>query len=180
MARAGVGLQRSETGLAGCISSSARTARSNTVLGALVRRSQRRDRIQLGSWGFDTAATSADTLLDLLSNILDYSKIKADHIDLERIAFSPGRVLRGVADLLCPRALLGNAVTFTERGGVQISARCENADDEKAVLIFGVSDTGIGIDAEAQKRIFNPFTQANSSMSRRFGAPGSDSPFRKN
>jgi signal transduction histidine kinase/CheY-like chemotaxis protein len=152
----------------------------------------------------DTAAASADTLLDLLSNILDYSKIEAGHLDLERIAFSPARIVRGVADLNRPRALakqlaldvsldprlpdvllgdptrirqvlinlLGNAIKFTERGGVQLSVRCENSDAEKATVVFAVSDTGIGIDAEAQTRIFHPFTQADSSMSRRFGGTG--------
>ena len=153
----------------------------------------------------ETAAASADTLLDLLSNLLDFSKIEAGHLDLERIPFSPATIARSVVDILRPRAadkglaldlelapglptsatgdptrirqilfnLVGNALKFTPRGRVLVRVALENVSaNGTPALGFVVSDTGIGIDEEALARIFRPFTQGDSSMSRRFGGTG--------
>jgi len=68
--------------------------------------------------------------------------------------------------------LIGNAVKFTERGGVKIIVNREGGTDESPLIRFSVKDTGIGISAEAQKNLFNPFSQADSSISRRFGGTG--------
>jgi signal transduction histidine kinase/ActR/RegA family two-component response regulator len=152
----------------------------------------------------ETASTSADKLLDLLSNILDFSKIESGHLELERIVFSPGALVQQVADLLRPRAaakslelvasidpalpagvlgdptrlrqvlfnLLGNAIKFTDRGRITLSATVATAENGRCAVTFRVADTGIGIDPDAQARLFRPFTQGDSSMSRRFGGTG--------
>ncbi|MGM0421904.1 MAG: ATP-binding protein [Pseudomonadota bacterium] len=68
--------------------------------------------------------------------------------------------------------LVGNAVKFTESGGVTVIVKAEDAGDGKSNVYFGVKDTGIGITPEAQRNLFNPFSQADSTISRRFGGTG--------
>ena len=152
----------------------------------------------------ETAASSADTLLELLSDILDFSKIEAGRLELENIPFSPTNVVRSVIDLLHSRAaaqglelkieldprlpvgligdpnrlrqvlfnLVGNAIKFTNRGTVTLRLTCASLEAASATVGFSVADSGIGIDLDALQRIFRPFTQADNSMSRRFGGSG--------
>ncbi|HUR60611.1 MAG TPA: ATP-binding protein, partial [Opitutaceae bacterium] len=68
--------------------------------------------------------------------------------------------------------LVGNAIKFTARGHVRIKVGCELPNAHVANVTFLISDTGIGVPAEALDKIFTPFTQADSSMSRRFGGTG--------
>ena len=68
--------------------------------------------------------------------------------------------------------LVGNAVKFTERGGVAISVFLLGRKDGRHLLRFDVRDTGIGIPAEARPHLFTSFNQADSSISRRFGGTG--------
>ena len=68
--------------------------------------------------------------------------------------------------------LLSNAVKFTERGSVKLSLKLLDRSDAQCRIAFSVEDTGIGIPFEAQTRLFESFTQADSSTSRRFGGTG--------
>lgn len=68
--------------------------------------------------------------------------------------------------------LLGNAVKFTERGGIKVSASTAPLGDGLSRVTLAVSDTGIGLDAEQRARLFQPFAQADSSTTRKFGGTG--------
>ncbi|QDV46216.1 Autoinducer 2 sensor kinase/phosphatase LuxQ [Stieleria neptunia] len=73
--------------------------------------------------------------------------------------------------------LAGNAIKFTDEGGVEIVARIDQdatkqRSDKNLVLAIDVTDTGIGISPEAQAKVFEPFAQADTSITRRFGGTG--------
>ena len=68
--------------------------------------------------------------------------------------------------------LVGNAIKFTSEGGVTVRARVDGSLDGATRLRFEVSDTGVGIDDEGRARLFQPFSQVDSSMTRRFGGTG--------
>ncbi|WP_348632598.1 ATP-binding protein [Paenibacillus sp. PvR098] len=68
--------------------------------------------------------------------------------------------------------LVGNAVKFTEQGGVHVSVSHLNSEAEMQELEFRVTDTGIGIPEEKRSMLFEPFTQADSSMTRKYGGTG--------
>jgi two-component system, sensor histidine kinase and response regulator len=78
----------------------------------------------------------------------------------------PGRLRQIITNLI------GNAIKFTERGEVVVTASLVEADAQSAFIQFEVKDTGIGIAAEDQKRIFGVFSQADGSMRRRYGGTG--------
>ncbi len=68
---------------------------------------------------------------------------------------------------------LSNAVKFTpEHGNITLSAECQDISENLCKIIVSVSDTGIGMDKEQQKRVFKPFSQADSSITRKFGGTG--------
>jgi signal transduction histidine kinase/CheY-like chemotaxis protein len=150
---------------------------------------------------------SGEHLLDLITEILDYSRLEAGRVALEDAPFDPEDTAQGVAELLSPKArakgleiavalapgvpakvrgddgrvrqilfnLVGNAVKFTEAGGVRIEiapAREANADDPRAWLRFSVVDTGPGVPLEKQALIFEEFSQAEASINRRYGGAG--------
>jgi signal transduction histidine kinase/DNA-binding response OmpR family regulator len=68
--------------------------------------------------------------------------------------------------------LLSNALKFTDRGGVMLRASAEPIDGNIARVVLAVTDTGIGISSEQQARLFKPFSQVDSSITRRFGGSG--------
>jgi two-component system, sensor histidine kinase and response regulator len=84
----------------------------------------------------------------------------------EALVGDPGRLRQVLINLL------GNALKFTERGEVNLRVQLESADNEPACLRFSVEDTGIGIPAEKQSRIFESFVQADGTTTRRFGGTG--------
>lgn len=68
--------------------------------------------------------------------------------------------------------LVGNAIKFTDTGHVTLAVKLYDREAQKPRIYFAVSDTGIGISADAQKKLFTPYTQADSSISRNFGGTG--------
>src|SRR5258705_167091 len=144
--------------------------------------------------------SSSEALLMILNDILDYSKIEAEHLELESIPFDVAKVVHATASLLAVRArekhlellaevaadvprgvrgdptrvrqvlmnLIGNAIKFTEQGEVVVSVSAA-ASDGNVALTFLVRDTGIGIAAEHVTSVFKEFTQADSTMTRRYG-----------
>ena len=148
--------------------------------------------------------SSSEALLMILNDILDYSKIEADHLELEAIPFDVSKVVHATASLLAVRArerhlellaevtpevpravrgdptrlrqilmnLIGNAIKFTEQGEVVVSVTTALAADDVVQLRFAIRDTGIGIAPEHLGSVFREFTQADSTMTRRYGGTG--------
>ena len=147
---------------------------------------------------------SAQNLVRLLDEILDFSRIEAGMLELERIPFCLEDIFSFLTNTLGPEVarkrlelvfdfaenlplqlvgdplrlqqilmnLAGNAVKFTDKGEIVI--RCELLEQQATglVLEFSVFDTGIGMDEEQQEQIFTAFSQADSSISRKYGGSG--------
>ncbi len=143
-------------------------------------------------------------LLNLLNNILDFSKAEAGRLELDQTAFQIGTVIeesiRNVAHAADAKRLplvreiaadvpawlsgdparlrqilinlISNAVKFTEQGQVRVRVESLGQVGEDVALRLEVSDTGIGIAPEAIQDLFRPFTQADSTTTRRFGGTG--------
>ena len=152
----------------------------------------------------ETAKMSADSLLAVINDILDYSKIEAGKVELEAIVFNlrdcieaalktfPSQANERGLELLCDIApevpelvegdpgrlrqiilnLVSNAMKFTHQGEVMLKAEVESEEHDTCLIKFTVADTGIGIPLERQLSIFSPFTQADSSTTRKYGGTG--------
>jgi signal transduction histidine kinase/CheY-like chemotaxis protein len=144
---------------------------------------------------------SSARLLDLLNNVLDYSRMGAGRVPLEQAPFTVADLVQDVAELIAPRAhaagldiagfvepglparmvgdagrlrqilfnLAGNAVKFTEAGGVLMSA--ERGPGGRGLSLV-VRDTGVGVPREARARLFEAFGQARIADARRDGGVG--------
>lgn len=152
----------------------------------------------------DTIKESGETLLELLDDILDLSKIEAGRIDLEAVEFSLTKLLSSIERLWRARAqskglqfnihnhapgtdalradstrirqilanLLSNAIKFTAQGQIELDVSEQPRNDSKVELRFEIRDTGIGIDTDKVPRLFQPFSQADSSTTRQYGGTG--------
>jgi signal transduction histidine kinase/DNA-binding response OmpR family regulator len=149
-----------------------------------------------------TIHDSGRHLATLINDILDLSKIESEQVTIEIAPCSPHEIVAETVSILRVRAqerglsleyfwksgvpesietdpnrlrqilmnLIGNAIKFTEVGSIQVAARLQTGDDSR--LIIDVIDTGVGIDSKCLDRIFDPFVQADNSITRRFGGTG--------
>jgi two-component system, sensor histidine kinase and response regulator len=152
----------------------------------------------------ETSKMSAEALLTLINDILDFAKIESGYLALDEIEFDLRSTVEGVVSTLAPRVdqkgleiiclippeipnylrgdpgrlrqvlmnLSGNSIKFTHQGEIVIRVALEKETEEKAILKFGVSDTGIGIPPERQAAIFERFVQVDSSTTRKYGGTG--------
>ncbi len=150
------------------------------------------------------AHASSRALLNILNDILDYSKIEAGRLEIYKMPFRVEEPLRDVADLHAAQMaekglelfieiepevpqmvigdamrltqvlnnLVGNAVKFTERGEIHVKAEVVQSKEEMLTLRFSVRDTGIGLSKEHIDRLFQAFTQGDSSITRKYGGTG--------
>ena len=156
--------------------------------------------------------SAGETLLNLINDILDLSKVEAGQIQLESVAFDLTQLLDKTCEVMALRAdekglelachlapgvpanlvgdptrlrqilvnLIGNAIKFTERGEVVLEVRPTESgfpdrpapDSERTALHFAVRDTGIGISTENLNTIFDKFSQADASITRKYGGTG--------
>jgi len=149
----------------------------------------------------NTVVRSGKHLLQIINDILDLSKVEAEKLDLEHLIVSPFELLHDVHSLVSLMSqekglffnieydfpipefittdpvrlkqiiinLCTNAVKFTDKGGVNIKVSCDFTSN---LLFVEVEDSGIGLKEEQISTIFNPFTQADSSTSRKYGGTG--------
>jgi len=114
---------------------------------------------------------------EVLENVTDLIRNRASEKELELIIHYPSNIpLLLIGDALRLSQVLtnlaSNAVKFTESGFVKINVDLEYAEDSRVVLKFSVMDTGIGMSSGAVKKLFKPFEQADSSITRKFGGTG--------
>jgi signal transduction histidine kinase/ActR/RegA family two-component response regulator len=149
----------------------------------------------------ETIATSGQALISIINDILDFSKIEAGHMSIQAAPFGLAEVVRNTVAIVQADArskklelgvsfgpdlpqqvdgdagrlrqvllnLVANAVKFTQQGGVEVRAL---ADDVPGRIRFEVVDTGIGISPEDCTKLFQPFTQVDSSDRREHGGTG--------
>ena len=149
-------------------------------------------------------ANLSEYLLQIINEILDFSKLESGNYSLEKQDFSLDRVFESISVALCSQVqqkdvefravrevevpvhlygdeyslkrillnLAANAVKFTEAGNVILRASLSTRSKDRLEILFVVFDTGVGVSAEMQEKIFEPFTQAEEGFSRRFGGTG--------
>ncbi len=153
----------------------------------------------------DAIYSSGQLLIQLINQILDYSKIESGHLDLYSEPIDILELLNETRVIMAGRArmqgidfrveepdlefsfvlgdcirikqiimnLLSNAVKFTRKGSVSIAVRsCRSDIPDHALLQFRIEDSGIGIDEEQLRKLFQPFQQGNRSVNREFGGTG--------
>jgi two-component system sensor histidine kinase/response regulator len=147
---------------------------------------------------------SADSLLAIINDVLDFSRIEAGKLDMDPIEFKVREIVQGVTQTFVSAAhqknlkldsrianevpevlvgdplrlrqilvnLVGNAVKFTTRGEVAVGVSLESVGEQNVRLRFTIRDTGVGIPPEKLKVIFEAFSQADNSSTRKFGGTG--------
>ena len=148
--------------------------------------------------------TASTSLLGILQDILDFSKLEVGRVTVEALPFNLNDVLDTISILFTGAAkqkglnltitsdslipckisgdklrlqqvlvnLIGNAIKFTEQGSVTLDVTLQNVNPSTISLLFSISDTGIGIDADDQDKLFKEFSQVDGSLARKYGGTG--------
>ncbi len=148
--------------------------------------------------------SSSQNLLDIINDVLDFSKVEAGKLELETVSFSFHTILKEISDLLSTKIeskdlkfflqldeevpnyivgdslrlkqilinLINNAVKFTHKGVITLSIKLIQTEQERIKLHFAIQDTGIGIPDQVIPILFDAFTQANGSTTRKYGGTG--------
>lgn len=148
--------------------------------------------------------SAANSLMRIINDILDISKIEAGKLEIETQNFKLNHMLSNIANMFSLRAqekglemrfvtaadvpqslvgdplrigqilinLIGNSLKFTREGGITVSVGLDSRELDRVVLNFSVRDTGIGMNAEQRQKLFQPFMQADSSITRQYGGTG--------
>ncbi len=157
--------------------------------------------LQERSTALKTIVRSGNHLLNIINDILDFSKVEANQLDVEIISVDLFQLVFDVESIMKPQAekkglqfdfvydfplptkfatdpvrlkqillnLCSNAIKFTEKGSITINVSCDGANQ---VMRFVVKDTGLGMTEKQLAKLFKPFQQADSSITRRFGGTG--------
>ena len=151
----------------------------------------------------DSIHRSGRSLITVINDILDYSKVEAGFLELSPIPFDLERAVHDAVLLMTPRAeekglnlefnftdcpkrlvgdagrirqilmnLLNNAVTYTEKGNVELTVCCRQLSDSEVKVFVEVKDTGVGVSEEDQARLFNSFPQPGNFSTRKYGIGG--------
>lgn len=150
----------------------------------------------------EKAQKSSYALLYLINDILDYSKIEAGKLSLENRVFELDDVNNNIKDLFeyqansrdisleiyTPKDLIligdslrlrqiltnivGNAIKFTKEGFIKYSVSVKEEDNNSMLLHFSIKDSGMGMSKEVQQNLFKEFTQADTSVTRKYGGTG--------
>jgi signal transduction histidine kinase/CheY-like chemotaxis protein/HPt (histidine-containing phosphotransfer) domain-containing protein len=131
-------------------------------------------KIETGKMQLDHSPFRLDQLLDELSTIVS---VNAQQKDIDVLfAIEPNVRLHLCGDRLRLQQILinltGNAIKFTERGEVMLTVRAVETGQDSTTLEFTVRDTGIGMSEAERRKLFLPFSQGDSSTTRRFGGTG--------
>ena len=131
-------------------------------------------KIEAGKLELELMKTDIRKLIQETGDILEYQAMKKElemKLTLEKNLptfglFDPVRLKQVLVNLI------GNAIKFTEEGTVEVKVGFDDLDEEKGTFHFQVKDTGIGISQEQKKRLFKAFSQADTSITRKYGGTG--------
>ncbi|GIO37589.1 hypothetical protein J41TS12_24500 [Paenibacillus antibioticophila] len=147
---------------------------------------------------------SADTLVAIINDILDFTKMESGKMELEETPFELSSVIKEVISLFSVEAgkkglelvhfiddqippvlfgdmgrlrqvlinLIANSIKFTDQGGIYLLVAMQETRENSHIIEFTVKDTGIGIAPDKIERLFQPFSQVDSSMTRKYGGTG--------
>jgi PAS domain S-box-containing protein len=150
------------------------------------------------------ADIASESLLNIINDVLDFSKLEAGKVSLEQMIFSPELVMKNTALLIADRIkekqldfhleasqsvglsligdpnrlqqcllnILSNAAKFTHVGNIQMGFEIIEEDEERCLVEFTIADTGVGMDPDFMNRVFEKFSQADETVTRKYGGSG--------
>jgi PAS domain S-box-containing protein len=150
------------------------------------------------------ADVASEALLNIINDVLDFSKLEAGKVSLEQIDFTPSKVMQNAALLIADRIaekkldfqlegmveaglslmgdpnrlqqcllnILSNAAKFTHVGKISLGFEIVEENENQCTIDFTISDTGVGMDPDFMNRVFEKFSQADETITRKYGGSG--------